>query len=88
MYNTDGMWNNITSFSDDYFPYLNIDVRNQVYDTFDLRRFCSNILVDIPNHDEEEWEEEEEAAGLEVLFIALELDGQQVEERIGYVRMV
>lgn len=34
-------------------------MKNQVYDTFDLRPFCSNILVDIPNHDEEEGEAEE-----------------------------
>lgn len=38
-----------------------IDVRNQIYDTFDLRRFRSNTPVDIPNHDEEEGEAEEAA---------------------------
>lgn len=32
-------------------------MKNKVYDT--LRPFCSNILVDIPNHDEEEGEAEE-----------------------------
>jgi len=54
-----------------------IDVRNQIYDTFDLRRFRSNTSVDIPNHDEEEGEAEE-AAGFQVFFMALESEGRMI----------
>lgn len=57
----------LTFFRRLYFPYLNIDVR----DTFDLRRYRSNISVGISNHDEEEGEAEE-AVGFEVIFVALE----------------